>query len=110
MRPRRRNGPGGRIILRVAGQRGRSSVTVRELLVRGQLRAGERLVGTHRGNRHAAEVLPDGRIRVADGQSFSSPSYAARHVTGHNTNGWRFWTVDRGGRAEELASLRARGP
>jgi hypothetical protein len=87
-------------------QRGRSSVSIQELIAAGRLSAGDQLFGTHRGSRYSAELLADGRIRMADGQSFSSPSYAARHVTGRNTNGWRFWGVDRGGRTEQLAALR----
>jgi hypothetical protein len=77
-----------------------------ELLSRGKLRAGERLVGTHRGTEHSAELLADGRIRVADGESFKSPSYAARHITDRSTNGWLFWSVDRYGQKRPLASFR----
>jgi hypothetical protein len=50
--------------------------------------------------------MADGSIRLDGGESFRSPSRAAAHITGHNTNGWRFWGVDLGDRVEPLATVR----
>lgn len=41
-----------------------------------------------------------GQLRLADGQRFSSPTPAARHVTGQRSvNGWAAWTVLDDGRS-----------
>ncbi len=42
-------------------------------------------------------LLPDGRVEV-DGAAFSSPSEAARTITGTSTNGWWFFLVDQASR------------
>jgi hypothetical protein len=73
------------------------------LISAGRLAPGQRLVGTHRGTRHTAEVTSDGAIRIDVGGSFKSPSSAAGSITGHNTNGWQFWRTESG---EPLADLR----
>ena len=45
-----------------------------------------------------ATLLPDGHIDV-DGMTYSRPSPAASSITGHPTNGWWFFRVDKmGGR------------
>lgn len=48
-----------------------------------------------------ATVLPDGQLQV-HGETFASPSAAARHVRGGATNGWYFWSVPDGRRLGEL--------
>jgi len=40
-----------------------------------------------------ATLLPDGRIEV-DGVAYSSPSDAAKSITGKRTNGWAFFLID----------------
>jgi len=57
---------------------------------------GTILTSTHRGQSHTAEIveakeLPAGRgVRYGE-EIFSSLSAAGRAVTGHATNGWKFW-------------------
>lgn len=82
------------------------SVSLQELIASGRLHPGQRLVADHRGVRHSAELTADGSIRVEHGDSFPSPSSAAASITGHNTNGWRFWGIELGDRVEPLADLR----
>src|SRR5438034_333020 len=77
--------------------------SLQELIAAGRLAPGQRLVAIHRGTRHSAEVTADGSIRLNGGQSFRSPSAAARGVTGNSVNGWRFWGVERNGQIEPLA-------
>ena len=65
---------------------------------RKSLKAGTRLIGTHRKVRHAAEVVTgeDGklRFRLEDGREFGSPSAAGSAVMGGIAcNGWRFWSL-----------------
>lgn len=40
-----------------------------------------------------ATLLSDGRVGI-DGEAFESPSPAASHIVGHQTNGWWFFLVD----------------
>ena len=59
------------------------------------LQAGTVLVGRHKGTEHRCEVVetPEGvRYQVA-GETFKSPSSAAKHVTGGAVNGWVFWSI-----------------
>jgi predicted GIY-YIG superfamily endonuclease len=44
-----------------------------------------------------AHVRADGTITIrgSRGQKFKSPSMAAKHVLGHNMNGWDFWQYER---------------
>src|SRR5665213_2493507 len=44
-----------------------------------------------------ATLLPDGRLDV-DGETYDSPSGAAKAVTGKSTNGWWFWRLEPGSR------------
>ena len=65
---------------------------------RKSLKAGTRLVGTHRKATHTADVIPgeDGklRFRLEDGREFRSPSGAGSAVMGGVAcNGWRFWSL-----------------
>jgi hypothetical protein len=65
--------------MRLAGGR---RVRVFDLLRAGLLAEGDELVLDRRrsGETHRASVTAEGRIRLADGQEFSSPSSAAREV------------------------------
>ncbi len=65
---------------------------------RKSLKAGTRLIGTHRKVRHTAQVVTgeDGklRFRLEDGREFGSPSAAGSAVMGGIAcNGWRFWSL-----------------
>ena len=57
---------------------------------------GARLQATHRGRTVTATVRR-GLVRITGvaGLGFRSLSGAARHLTGHQTNGNRFWSVKR---------------
>lgn len=44
----------------------------------------------HKGQVYRATV-GDGALVLSDGKEFSSPSSAARHITGTEVNGWNFW-------------------
>jgi hypothetical protein len=79
--------------------------SLQELIAAGRLTPGQRLVATHRGTRHTAEVTVDAAIRIDGGGAFKSPSSAAGSITGHNTNGWQFWRIEQSG--EPLARLRS---
>jgi hypothetical protein len=89
-------------------------VTISDLISAGLLLAGQNLTmiyGPRGGTRrsYSAEVSSDGDI-VADGRSFSAPSYAALYfiqLAGSQratVNGWTSWKVDDG---RTLADLRA---
>jgi hypothetical protein len=76
--------------------RARYDVSLRELVVLRLLRAGEKVVGRHKGVTHTAQVEADGRIRVSTGELFPSPSKAAMYVIDRQScNGWTFWRLDR---------------
>jgi GNAT superfamily N-acetyltransferase len=70
------------------------SVDLADLLSAGRLEAGIRLYP--RGKKLAdvvAILLPDGRLDVT-GKLYSTPSQAAKAITGKSTNGWWFFLVD----------------
>lgn len=53
---------------------------------------GTRFRANYKGKTYFAEVR-DGKWVGQDGTQRSSPSEAARAITGNNVNGWRFWLV-----------------
>lgn len=73
-------------------QRGRSTVSVRDLLVAGLLREGQQLRFS-RANEQIAVLDSNGGLRVGD-QSYRSPSSAARALNGGvAVNGWTAWRL-----------------
>lgn len=55
------------------------------------------LVARYKKQEYRAEVQAgeDGRVLIwLDGQSFKSPSSAAKSITGGAVNGWRFWSLE----------------
>lgn len=62
------------------------------------LGAGTRLEARYKGEQRSCEVVQteEGlRYRTDDGELFSSPSSAAKHVMGGTAaNGWRFWSTE----------------
>jgi len=57
---------------------------------------GTTMTATYKGEAHTAEIvdakeLPAGRGVKYGEEIFSSVSAAGRAVTGHATNGWKFW-------------------
>src|SRR5690349_17395859 len=70
---------------------------------------GTRLVAKYKGKLHTAEVVAaeDGKIafRLADGQTFKSPSAAGSAVMGGTAcNGWRWWSVEGAEPAQRAAA------
>ncbi len=45
---------------------------------------------SHKGNIHTATVI-DGRLKLSNGNDHTSPSAAAKELTGTNVNGWITW-------------------
>jgi Restriction Enzyme Adenine Methylase Associated len=95
-------------------------ITVQEVLGSGRLQAGSRLEADYRGQHHVAELLADGRIRLA-GETYGSLSSAGtavkRAVLGpdipqsvYATDGWLFWraTDARAGDTTTLRVIRQR--
>jgi hypothetical protein len=92
-----------------SAQRTRASygVDVPRLVTAGLLKAGDTLVGMHRGTEHRAAVLGDGRIKLASGEPFTSPSSAAAYAKGtKSANGWEFWQLQTRRERRLLSELR----
>ena len=97
------------------GELTRYEVSVSDLIEKGLLVAGQKLVMEYKPRqgskkRYEAEIMEDGALKVLD-QIYSSPSYAALAGiqdagSGRNTvNGWTSWKTDAG---ETLADIRER--
>ncbi|MFJ3087540.1 CBS domain-containing protein [Streptomyces sp. NPDC086838] len=87
--------PLGRASYLIEGRR----VLVSDLLRAGLLRPNERLTFSQRrsGKKHLAQVTADGRIELANGQRFKTPSTAAAAATGRGPyDGWTAWALDDG--------------
>lgn len=86
-------------------QRGRSSVSIRELIDQGALAPGQRLSYMRRDG-DLATLTASGELEYG-GRRFASPSTAAKAASGGKTmNGWRAWylKLDEGWRS--LAEVR----
>jgi hypothetical protein len=95
-------------------------VTLQEVLGSGRLQAGSRLEADYRGQHHVAELLADGRIRLASetyGSLSSAGAAVKRAVLGpdipqsvYATDGWMFWraTDARAGDTTTLRVIRQR--
>lgn len=72
------------------------TISLTDLLDKGALQVGERLIIRRRSAPPIEGVLlPDGSISV-DNRSFSAPSAAARALVGNRpTDGWKRWRVVR---------------
>jgi len=84
-------------------------IRVRDLVRAGLLAPGAELVFRRPriGDTHRAFVTDDGRLRLADGEEFTTPSTAATAATGSPAiDGWFAWTLTDSG--EPLDSLRQR--
>jgi hypothetical protein len=92
-----------------SAQRTRASygVDVPQLVSAGLLNAGDILVGVHRSTEHQAIVLEDGRIKLASGEPFTSPSSAAAYAKhSKSANGWEFWQLQTQRGRRPLKALR----
>ena len=88
-------------------QRGRSTVSLGDLLSAGSLQPGQQLTFRQRPE-VTAEVLANGRLKFG-GTEYSSPSTAARAVLGGtSTNGWLAWSIREGDVLVALSDVRAR--
>jgi hypothetical protein len=76
------------------------------LVEAGLLGVGEQLVWKRRHTTHSATVTRGGCLQLSDGRVFSSPSGAARALSGYEVNGWRNWGRPQDG--VRLSSLRDR--
>ncbi|MCE0539882.1 DUF262 domain-containing protein [Kineosporia rhizophila] len=84
-----------------------SKASLKELVASGALPAGTTL--TARPGSWGAvtcTVTAEGRI-LLDGQTFSTPSGAGKHVRKSPTNGWWFWSLPDGRRLKDLRSTPA---
>jgi hypothetical protein len=76
----------------------RRRVGLADLIGAGLLEPGTTVYARSKAQRgRTATVLPDGFLDV-DGQLFTTPSGAARSMTGTETNGWWFFVLAPGGR------------
>lgn len=84
------------------------SESVSDLIEGGFLQLGARLRSTYTGTGASATVVEGGRLEV-EGQVFDTPSGAAVHIRGKETNGWDFWGAPSGdGSLIALSELRRR--
>lgn len=87
--------------------RTRYGVGIPRLMSAGLLKAGDTLVAVHRGTEHQAIVLDDGRIKLAGGEPFTSPSSAAAYARRtKSANGWEFWKLQTQREQRPLRDLR----
>ncbi|MFJ5279360.1 hypothetical protein [Streptomyces parvulus] len=87
--------------------RARYDVAVIDLIAKGLLPEGAQLVGRRRSEEFHAQVLDDGRIQVASGESFGSLSAAGEFVLQTKAcPGWNFWRARLGDREPRLVEVR----
>jgi hypothetical protein len=70
--------------------------------------AGSEFMTEYKGKIYSG-LVKDGKLHLSDGHTFSTPSAAAIHVTGGNTNGWRFWKCRVPGASHHVPIERLRG-
>jgi hypothetical protein len=69
---------------------------------------GSEFMTEYKGKTYCGTIV-DGKLRLEDGHSFTTPSAAAIHVTGGNANGWRFWKCKLPGETQYVLIERLRG-
>ena len=78
-----------------------------DLVSHGIVPAGSTVVATHKGRRYSATVTPEGSGRLkVPGRPTGSLSAMAKHITGYESNGWRFWKFPQGSNEVPLITLR----
>ena len=96
-----------RIADRAHRTRTRYGVDIPRLMSAGLLKAGDTLIAVHRGTEYQAIVLDDGRIKLAGGEPFTSPSSAAAYARRtKSANGWEFWKLQTQRELRSLKELR----
>ena len=87
-------------------QRGRSAVSIADLIRAGLLQPGQSL--SFRRSNVTAVVSGSGTL-ILEGVEYGSPSTAAKVAGGgSSTNGWIAWSVDSASGSQTLAALRDR--
>jgi hypothetical protein len=76
-------------------QRGRSSVSLMDLIDAGLIQPGQTLQFTHREDTQA-QVTPHGTV-LFRGVEYNSLSAAGKAVTNTAVNGWEAWRIKSGG-------------
>lgn len=84
----------------------RSDISLADLLEAGILSSGTILVWPRRGVTHKAKLLSTGRIKLATGETFETPSGAAAQLNSKRAvDGWLAWRVG-GESGPRLAEIR----
>jgi hypothetical protein len=87
--------------------RARYDVTIADLVAKGVLPAHAQLIGRRRGEVFRAQILDDGRIQVASGETFRSLSAAGEFVLQTKAcPGWNFWHAQLNGREVRFVEIR----
>lgn len=87
--------------------RARYDVTVQDLAAKGLIPRSAQIVGRRRNEVFHANVLEDGRIRVASGEVFGSLSAAGSFVLQTKAcPGWNFWHAKLGAEEKQLLRIR----
>ena len=86
------------------------AAAVQDLVNVGLLHDGDELIHATRGQYQdvVATVRGDGEIEI-EGQPYPSPSGAAKSVTDHSENGWKFWRLRDGRTLDDLRDAYGRG-
>ena len=85
---------------------GRSRINLIDILDAGLLQGGTTVYPRKENPVCGSAIIhADGSIEI-DGESFPSPSAAAKRVTGRSTNGWTWWLVGEGDSKRELLEVR----
>ncbi len=74
-------------------ERQKRRVTISDLIGAGLVEVGATLYSRGEYDFRSATILSDGRIDL-DGETYDTPSGAAKAVTGQSRNGWWFWLLD----------------
>ncbi|MEV8419630.1 GmrSD restriction endonuclease domain-containing protein [Streptomyces niveus] len=90
-----------------ARTRARYDVAVTDLIAKGLIPAGAKLIGRRRGEKFEASIVDQGRIKVASGEVFGSLSAAGEFVLQTKScPGWNFWHAQLGDREVRLINIR----
>ena len=70
--------------------------------------SGSEFLADYKGKSYSG-IVAGGCLETSDGSKFTTPSAAAIHITGSNTNGWRFWKCKLPGASQFVLIERLRG-
>lgn len=86
--------------------RGRSDISLLDLLDLGLLRPGQKLQLVGREGLAVNATVTDRGTIVCEGTEFKSLTMAAKAVKGFSVNGWKAWRIPQGNGAVNLDTLR----